>query len=1488
MIPVHVDTLYLEHSRTVVEATSDFRGLPYYDSQEQRDVNSDIPWLGESVTAQPFENSNMTLRAGVHLHWALPDGLCHGVINEENQLKMPAVPNRWLIRRRKTTGLSEQCWIVESDYLWPSADQAPAVNIFVEPAHGERPYRFMGRQLTLEDWLMEPQQPRDYLEPLTVMGHGDPAFAAYYPNCMTVFGFHDREPTLLENRQHESLHYDVVGWYSETQAIPPLTWQQEEQSSTVVEPFRGWRLPDAPTQLRQLVCYASAELNAPGMAARSPVSPSTDSLVIPKVAIANTVLEALSALLAQEIAGDDRAAVRILEEQLAYLQLDGQMDNQQHRPIDNLDLQRQRHQASFEASSGPSGWTIQTSPPGASPPSAPLLQLLRQLNQRQADYGRQLNQLTQARRQLYGDWCHYMRCAYRPTDGGRGQYLDMDEVVTFIQTRSQYQVDRLQWKTDALQAEVYRLKLTLQDGICQLNQQLNAEPNDTRPPQYQLIPTPGARYWHPTEPVVLIAGTEASPRHGQDGRQSADGRLLCEQSAAVFQEIQRYQQGRPFSASAIKSPPFQDVFNWLETAWKDHPPDAAGISTCIGFRRIQQPPWNPVFLDWGIDLHPAEARPASATSLASGRSTAETLGRYDPQVIKHNYRLGSRQPDLHSDALWTNDNPDRFSGRCLLGDAPALILKAQLEHTLRRRLLTRLMVLAERPAEQSLTAYVTELFDAAQRQVAPETDSKADSDLDPITARAVVRALVELWMDPDEAWSSSRPIAVTASESDSQNPAVDYLEDLKEWYQQLDSWPTSWLQPLATEPREPLPTTPAALTALVDWYRARPLRGDDRTFDPLHGLLLAYQKLFANGTDKGAEDAPLRLRTFVAQTLSGFNAELLQWKQSLALPIEEPIGLVPYADFTRSLAARVGDETDWIPEPTNNFSPIRSGALKLDKLQLIDSFGQTQTVPCDEQTIVPSVYQVAGRPGVAFLPPRLVQPARVTFRWLAAQSQVLSDDLAVTTGPAFEPQQEQGHSQQQESELLAAAAQSPICGWLLPEKLRRRLLVFDGTGHPLGALAIDRSEANGGTAQPTLEWVRAPGLPRLTDADCEAGCQWLAQVSPRYYEAVASTLDKTAQRDLGELGASISHPRLARVLLYLWATRSGTYLDHFLDTLDDATSNIDPDSTTSLGSLALLMGRPVAVVGAELDLQLRDDPAIRQDWEAFRRDQHRHQRDTDDFTQVEFRLRLGQYQSRQDGILGYWLETPDGGFDNDTFVAQAADENADPNQQLEITETLPGIQAKINVHDGGSADGLNFCQSVAAPPLKTTLLFDPRGKAHLTTGILPVKAIDIPRPLWEPALEAIQVWLPVAPFLTRTRSRRVPIPTLVDRQWHWIESLERNVWQTLLPTPTVDRTEVETHLADLATPPLNLQPPTLATLIQKAWLVPAPGDRLTIAGPDDRQPLDNPALEAPLDDLLAQIAIALESPGDEPDFNPGIEVRSGWLLLAASPTDRQP
>ncbi len=111
LIPIHLDALCLETDLSVVEPKCDFTRLPYWDGS--REVNPDIANISEELRSRPFQDRGLQLRAGVHLHWALPDALTRGEnrpgkTGAARKLTFPAVPNRWLVTRSRKGGDEKQ------------------------------------------------------------------------------------------------------------------------------------------------------------------------------------------------------------------------------------------------------------------------------------------------------------------------------------------------------------------------------------------------------------------------------------------------------------------------------------------------------------------------------------------------------------------------------------------------------------------------------------------------------------------------------------------------------------------------------------------------------------------------------------------------------------------------------------------------------------------------------------------------------------------------------------------------------------------------------------------------------------------------------------------------------------------------------------------------------------------------------------------------------------------------------------------------------------------------------------------------------------------------------------------------------------------------------------------------------------------------------------------------------------------------------------
>jgi hypothetical protein len=165
----------------------------------------------------PF-NRGAKLEAGIHIHWALPDALTKSKLipsgSGEDRALFPGVPDLWLVVRFNPAPKSIGRGAKRSWRAW------------VVDARMERATPF-------EDWKLPTKGDADSIHTLAGMlpsaqriGHPgwgifkasekafDPGVAAYYPACRTRFGFHDDLRDLSRAAEAGHVSYTVVGWYS--------------------------------------------------------------------------------------------------------------------------------------------------------------------------------------------------------------------------------------------------------------------------------------------------------------------------------------------------------------------------------------------------------------------------------------------------------------------------------------------------------------------------------------------------------------------------------------------------------------------------------------------------------------------------------------------------------------------------------------------------------------------------------------------------------------------------------------------------------------------------------------------------------------------------------------------------------------------------------------------------------------------------------------------------------------------------------------------------------------------------------------------------------------------------------------------------------------------------------------------------------------------------------------------------------------------------
>ena len=345
LAPLRVELLHLTTPMRAVNPAFDPTLLPR--AVTGRDLNPDTAFLGDEISSPPFQNRNQVLPPGVHLHWQMPRELTRGQRDPTGGRKEgihPRLPNRWLITR-SIPGQRAR-WIVESDYLH-SIDRTPPSDATAFPMlgpgwkmNGDPIFRYLGRTLPLDDWLANGNK-GDYLDGLTLMGYGNPAFAAFAPNCRGLFTFHDREGWNVDFAD-----YSVVGFYSNPAhepSLPAIPAIASPLPPAVAEPPASQERPMEPRP--RILCIGRTAFRQPssprdtgspppflnGRGARTrrlarrrgkPEAPADEH----RIALGNTATEALCAFLADSLkAGETGKAV--IEDQLEAILMSADLEH---------------------------------------------------------------------------------------------------------------------------------------------------------------------------------------------------------------------------------------------------------------------------------------------------------------------------------------------------------------------------------------------------------------------------------------------------------------------------------------------------------------------------------------------------------------------------------------------------------------------------------------------------------------------------------------------------------------------------------------------------------------------------------------------------------------------------------------------------------------------------------------------------------------------------------------------------------------------------------------------------------------------------------------------------------------------------------------------------------------------------------------------------------------------------------------------------------
>jgi hypothetical protein len=471
--------------------------------------------------------------------------------------------------------------------------------------------------------------------------------------------------------------------------------------------------------------------------------------------------------------------------------------------------------------------------------------------------------------------------------------------------------------------------------------------------------------------------------------------------------------------------------------------------------------------------------------------------------------------------------------------------------------------------------------------------------------------------------------------------------------------------------------------------------------------------------------ALLENRPMLSQALAGFHDGLIMRRVGDQLPPldynrfdkESAFFIDPIND-----AMQPEDRFDYSPGTEFPFWPVRSGRLNLLNLRIVDAFGQAISLDPGTKTSCHAGQRIqadakGGPPNSIWLPPRFVRPMRLTF----------------ATAPAGNP-------------TMVAPSASPICGWIVPNQFDQNLTLYAANGKPLGALQR-KVELKAGSTQNFFYWVDVPGT-----VDVPIQREWL--------DSGGIAFSKALEKHLEETIANIHLRDFARYVLRLNGDQ-GAAFSALLDRALTATERRVPEDDPGV---SVLIGRPLALVRAEVRLEMPGLPALDQklSWTAratdsaisqlldanglaqFPQDQLNTLLKTGGAENVRWPVRLGDRRSANDGLIGFFAGDPSEA--SRPFYAGWGFGGTRYEKVLEYEQNL-------------TVD----CRH----PFQVTLLMDPQARVHATSGVLPKGFLALPHSESAGAKAAREVFFQTAPVLGPPATPQIPKPSDDYGEWSW-------------------------------------------------------------------------------------------------------------------------
>lgn len=1018
MTPIRIDALYVKGEElAVVEQEIDFTILPYFERTFREEINCQTANISEAILSNPFQNQNLRLGHGIHLHWALPDALTRA----DDQFRFPEVPDRWLVTRRKNRVVEKQ-WVVESNYLYPPHIDKKGVAVSIPytsenwqyndqlDVYKYQPGNFQYRKNDLPQSIHDNEtligmifRIEDQKLILKVVDETE----EYLNNLRTALADHgisDKDQNeffvfLQKAFQRSSQPYRYMG-----RKMPRAAWQEHFEGSEYYPSLTATGYGDPTFAAFYPNCHSVFGFHDPNPGELDAIS----------YEIAGWYGDSKKDILAHFVGSQSESVNAAIKEKFNW-NIQGDKVPDRLLCYAGISIDKSLAEQNQNEEQPAVSVTVANTPTEAL--SAHLADALvedrsnvdrlrtieDQLEAVQLAFRLDEKKLDTVAR--FKEMRH--ENGFNPTDSGILWTIRKEDVAPASQTDTTTESVQLSEKIEkslGLINELQRKYNRRQHEITSLREQLFADwykymisvyPSDGRLSDY---PSPDL-IKHFIETKVLPTLNDKIEQNGvlesieKDSNDNISGLKVSKDSTA---SSLAYQLAKMVNQLITEIEAEQETIN-----------KANGTLINYFLEQIPGPrywqPNDPVVLVQGKDVHPTKRHGQDGildcNIFQSTRDCVFEDGNDFSHITTEIHKV------LEAQSLGTIQDKQPWN--------PFLLeWQTQLYPTLND---SNLHLKNGKYSSQ----FITDNYEAPVLN--PDLELKKN--------KGSLTDTGNIYSGSSILTSQANPLLRRAIEKQ----LIDKQNILKRYM--IEAGNTDEKKSLPEDYEDRVILFRNKCSAIKNWYAKKELD------DPIYTLICAYEKLSDTNT--------------LAQSLAGFNHALLMRKQTIELPIDDPLGFENYQAFTADgVAKSIKDNVLRAPSPLNAFHPIRSGSLKLLRLRLVDTFGQVKELDTDN---IDTTYKMTteGSQCLVKLPPRIIQPARLNFRWLNGRSSA--------------------------SEMNAHTASSPICGWLLTNKFDESLMVYDALGGALGYFKAGRwREAIDSDAAKSISDIHNPHLKRVT------------------------------------------------------------------------------------------------------------------------------------------------------------------------------------------------------------------------------------------------------------------------------------------------------------------------------------------------------------------------------------------------------------------------